>query len=146
MDPISILQILSTVIALGDVVLKCITKLRSISAKYQDAPVLLFTMISQLSIVHSALGQLKLFHSPDLSRSPRYQQLALQVQSAMESFEPLMENLQREIDRLDDGLPLLVATKLRISFLWSEREMSYLSTMLDRQVNALSLLLQAIQW
>ncbi|KAI2615187.1 hypothetical protein GGR54DRAFT_301197 [Hypoxylon sp. NC1633] len=145
MDPLTVIQIVGTVISVGDVVIRCITRLSSLKAKYHDAPIVVSTMMGQLYMVQTALDQLSVLESPELYRSPRYQHLALQVNKALDSFSPLMMTLQRDLDRLAGRVTLGMAAKNRLVFLWSEKEMTMFSMLLDRQVNALNLLLQAIQ-
>ncbi|KAI1378408.1 hypothetical protein F4677DRAFT_466130 [Hypoxylon crocopeplum] len=145
MDPLSMIQIVGAAISVGDVVLRCITRLSSLQSKYDDAPILVSTMMGQLCMVRVALSQLSGSASSGLDRNPRYQQIALQVDSALHSFYPLMTRLQQHLDRLDERTPSEMTAIDRIAFVWSEKEMNSFSTLLDRQVNALNLLLQAMQ-
>ncbi|OTA88543.1 hypothetical protein M434DRAFT_34813 [Hypoxylon sp. CO27-5] len=145
MDPISVLQIVSTAISIGDVVVRCITRLGSLKAKYSDAPIHFSTMIGQLYMVQAALDQLSVLRSPGLCLNPKYPKLANQITKALDSFGPVMETLQRDLSRLDDSIPSEMTTRSRLAFLWSEKEILAFSTALDRQVNALNLLLQTIQ-
>ncbi|KAI2623932.1 hypothetical protein GGS26DRAFT_600291 [Hypomontagnella submonticulosa] len=101
-------------------------------------------MIGNLFIVQAAMNQLSVFRSPELSRSSRYQELASQMGNALDSFGPLMVKLDRELSRLNRKDSSGRATRSRIAFLWSERAIFSFSEDLDRQVNALNLLLQAI--
>ncbi|KAI0377119.1 hypothetical protein F5Y04DRAFT_292233 [Hypomontagnella monticulosa] len=144
MDPVSIIQIVGVVVSLGDVVVRCIAGLSSLRAKYHDAPVHITTMIGNLSIVRTAMDQLSVFRSPELSRIPRYRELASQMGNALDSFGPLMEKLDRELSRLNKN-DHSGRARNRLAFIWSERAMFRFSEDLGRQVNALSLLLQAIQ-
>lgn len=146
MDPVSIIQIVGVVVSLGDVVVRCIAGLSSLRAKYHDAPIHITTMIGNLFIVQAAMNQLSVFRSPELSRSSRYQELASQMGNALDSFGPLMVKLDRELSRLNRKDSSGRATRSRIAFLWSERAIFSFSEDLDRQVNALNLLLQAIHW
>ncbi|RYP92006.1 hypothetical protein DL770_001861 [Monosporascus sp. CRB-9-2] len=146
MDPATIVQIVGTVVSIGDVVIRCINRLSSIKTKYHDAPMLLSTLIGQLFIVKAALDQLSYWKSRDLSTDPRYHQLALQIDNSLDCFVPLMMTLQLQLDRFDTNGPRKMTPNAKISFLWNEREMTDYLNLLDRQVNALNLLLQAIQW
>jgi hypothetical protein len=145
MDPVTIFQIVGAAVSLGDVVLKCITKLSSIKTKYQQAPIHLSTMIGQLYIVKTALDQLSVWNKPQNDRDPRYRQLASQVGGSLDCFGLLILALENKLDQFDSPSLNDMAAKSRIKFLWSEKDMVDHSILLDRQVNALSLLLQAIQ-
>ncbi|ETS86511.1 hypothetical protein PFICI_00339 [Pestalotiopsis fici W106-1] len=145
MDPATIVQIIGTALSLGDVVCKSIIKLTSIKARYQAAPLVLSTMIGQLYIVQSALDQLQALNNPEYSRSLRHNQLARQVDNSLDSFSILILALGEQLERFHSTESSGMPVKGRLSFLWSEKEMSEYSILLDRQVNALNLLLQALQ-
>lgn len=146
MDPATIIQIIGTALSLGEVVVKSITKLSSIKARYQGAPMVLSTMIGQLYIVQSALDQLGALSRPELSRSPRHHHLAQQVGNSLDCFGALILALGEHLDQFQVSEAANMTVKDRIAFLWSEKDMLDYSTLLDRQVNALTLLLQAMQW
>ncbi|KAI1152456.1 hypothetical protein F4825DRAFT_461808 [Nemania diffusa] len=122
MDPATIFQIVGTVVSLGDTVIRCITRLNTLKAQFHDAPIIVTSMIGQLYILKIAQDQLSPLNSPNFSSDPRYCQLADQIGNALDSFGPIL-----------------------IGFLHCEREMTNLLILLDRQVSALNLLLQAIQ-
>ncbi|KAI0146143.1 G-alpha-domain-containing protein [Xylariaceae sp. FL1272] len=143
MDPVSLLQVVGAAVSLGDLVVKCIAGLSSLKAKYHDAPLVVSTMIGQLYMVKAALDQLSAWKNPDLGRDPRYCQLALQIGNSLDCFGLLILALEQKLDNFQR--PRHMTPAMRVSFLWSERETTEYSTLLDRQVNALNLLLQAIQ-
>lgn len=143
MDPLSIVSLLGTAVSLGDVVLRCITGLNTLKSKYHDAPLLITTMIGQLYMVQTALERLSEWTQPGFGNDPRYQELAEQVDHSLDSFGPLIRSLQQQICQFE---PDSMDNKSKIAFLWIENEMDNYSMLLDRQVNALHLLLQAIRW
>ncbi|KAI0867155.1 G-protein alpha subunit-domain-containing protein [Xylaria cubensis] len=97
-------------------------------------------------MVKIAQDQLSPLTSPKFNHDPRYRQLAGQIGNALDSFGPILLALSRQLDRYEGvvGSDRMTA-KSRMGFLNGEREMTNLSILLDRQVNALNLLLQAIQ-
>ncbi|KAJ8124703.1 hypothetical protein O1611_g8936 [Lasiodiplodia mahajangana] len=146
MDPISIIQIVGSVVSLGDTVFKCIAGLRSLKNKYYDAPLVISTIVGQLHLVQSALDELAIWNKPEHQCDPRYQQLAWQIGNALDCFGPFITALERRLGDLELTNGTNMTTTERLAFLWSEKEMSEFSVLLDRQVNALNLLLQALQW
>ncbi|KAI9686854.1 MAG: guanine nucleotide-binding protein subunit alpha [Bathelium mastoideum] len=128
MDPASIIGIVGSVVGIADVVTRSIGSLNGLKLKYRDAPTLVSTLIGQLYTTQTALDQLSSWAEdyagiPTSVEAERYAELAAQVGNALDCFGPL----------------------IRISFLWNERDLNEYLTLLDRQVNALTLLLQAIQ-
>jgi hypothetical protein len=143
MDPLSIVSIVGTAVSLGDVIIKCITGLSSLKTKYHDAPLVVSTIIGQLYMVQAALSQLSTWNKPEYAHDPRYQQLAAQIDKSLDSFGPLILALRDRMDHLESAA---LTAQVRLAFIWSENDMTGYSILLDRQVNALSLLLQAVQW
>ncbi|KAI1757606.1 G-protein alpha subunit-domain-containing protein [Xylaria castorea] len=145
MDPATIIQIVGTVVSLGDVVIKCITRLSALKAQFHGAPIIVTSMIGQLHMVKIAQDQLSLLTSPKSNHDPRYRQLAGQIGNALDSFGPILLALSQQLDRYEGVGSDRMTAKTRMGFLHGEREMTNLSILLDRQVNALNLLLQAVQ-
>ncbi|KAI1327987.1 G-protein alpha subunit-domain-containing protein [Xylariaceae sp. FL0255] len=145
MDPGDLFQIVATAVSIGEVVIKCIKCLRTLKSKYHDAPLIVSTLIGQLYMVQSALDQLSVWNNEEHGSDPRYQQLAEQIGNALDSFNPLVTTLA---SWLDDDIPAdggdMTLTQRFRSF-WNEKDTSDFSILLDRQVNALNLLLQAVQ-
>ncbi|KAI0862731.1 hypothetical protein F4860DRAFT_512698 [Xylaria cubensis] len=145
MDPASIVQIIGTAVSLGDVVLKCISRLHSLKAKYHDAPLIICTITGQLYMVQAALDQLKIWNKPEYGCDPRYRQLSLQIGSFLECFSALILTLEQRLEDFEPNSSKSIPRKQKFIFLWGEKETSEYSCLLDRQVNALNLLLQAVQ-
>ncbi|KAI1742300.1 hypothetical protein F4680DRAFT_45982 [Xylaria scruposa] len=145
MDPASIVQIIGTAVSLGDVVLKCISRLHSLKAKYHDAPLIICTITGQLYMVQAALDQLRIWNKPEYGRDPRYRQLALQIGCFLECFSALILTLEQRLEDFEPNSSKSIPRKQKFIFLWGEKETSEYSCLLDRQVNALNLLLQAVQ-
>ncbi|KAI0487063.1 G-protein alpha subunit-domain-containing protein [Xylaria cf. heliscus] len=96
-------------------------------------------------MVKIAQDQLSPLHSSRSSQGPRYHQLAGQLGNALDSFSPILLALAQHLDRYEGVGTGPMTARSRMGFLNCEREMTNLSILLDRQVNALNLLLQAIQ-
>ena len=146
MDPITIFQIVGAAISMGDLVLKCLAKLSALKAKYRNVSLNISTIIGQLYMVQAAINELETWNKSGYGRDPRYQQLASQISNSLDCFSTLMLRLEQHLGRFDTERPEEMTTKDKTIFLWDEKETIEFSTLLDRQVNALNLLLQAIQW
>ncbi|KAI1173073.1 G-protein alpha subunit-domain-containing protein [Nemania sp. FL0916] len=144
-DPLTILQVVGTVVSLGDAVIKCISRLSALKAQFHNAPIIVTSMIGQLHMVNITQDQLSRLNIPKSSRDPRYRQLGEQIGNALDSFGPILLALGQQLDRYEGGGAGWMTVKSRLGFVNDERQLTNLSILLDRQVNALSLLLQAIQ-
>lgn len=146
MDPVSILSIVGAALSVANGVTKAIGMLSELKSRYRNVPLQLSTVIGQLYIVQAALDQISSWSSRDLFSNPRYQQLAAQIGTALDSFRPLISALQQHLDELNSHEGIAITGMKRVSFLWNEQELMAYSSLLDCQVNALSLFLQAVQW
>ncbi|KAI3322669.1 G-protein alpha subunit-domain-containing protein [Xylariaceae sp. AK1471] len=144
MDPVTILQVVGTVVSFGDAVLRCISKLSSLKAQYHDAPIIVTSMIGQLHMVKIAQDQLSCMNLPGFNHDPRYCHLATQIGNALESFSLIIMALEKHFDRYNGVDIGGMSAKSKLGFLQDERELTNLSVLLDRQVNALNLVLQAL--
>ncbi|KAI0476547.1 G-protein alpha subunit-domain-containing protein [Xylariaceae sp. FL0804] len=143
MDPISLVGLVGSVTALGAAVVKCIAGLSSLKSRYHDAPLVVSTIIGQLYMVKAALDHLAAWKSPQYDRDPRYRQLALQIENSLDSFGLLILALEQKLDSFSNSEQMTASS--RVMFLWDKDETTEFSALLDRQVNALNLLLQAVR-
>ena len=146
MEPVSILGVVGATLSVAKVVTQAILKLRELKSRYRNAPLQLSTLIGQLYIVQAALEQISLWRSENLLSSPRYQALAVQIDTSLDCFCPLILTLQQHLDELDLPQGLDMTARSKVSFLWNEKDLMGYLGLLDCQVNALNLFLQAIQW
>lgn len=146
MDPMKLVAILGSVIDTSGVVGMSIKRLTELKRAYRNVPFVTTILIGQLHIIQTALDQLaSTWDSQNFKRHPRYQQLAMQIGTALECFTPLMLTLQQKLENVNAEKDIMTV-KTKVFFLWNEKEMNHYFTLVDRQVNALNLLVQAIQW
>ncbi|KAI9689697.1 MAG: hypothetical protein M1820_010067 [Bogoriella megaspora] len=145
MDPVTIAGLIGSVVGIGDVVTRSIKRLSRLKNKFRDAPLLLSTLIGQLCTIQAALEQLSFWADKDYRRDRRYEKLAVQVGSALDCFRSLILSLQWRLDRFEGDAEHEIGLGRRMKFVWNESELTEYFDLLDRQVNALNLLLQAIQ-
>ncbi|KAI0116350.1 hypothetical protein GGR51DRAFT_314901 [Nemania sp. FL0031] len=126
--------IAGTVVSLGDVVVNCMGRLSALKVQPHVTPAVT-AITGQLHRARTILDQLSALNSPDLGHSTRHQQLATQVGNAFDGFGPIMLAIEQQLQR--DGTTEAANN--------SQRELTTLSVLLDRQLDALDLLLQAIE-
>lgn len=146
MDPISILSIVGSALSVANGVTKAIGTLSELKSRYRNVPLQISTLIGQLYIVQAALEQVASWSSSGLFCHARYQQLAEQIGTSLDSFGPLILALQKHLEELEPQEDITLTTMKKVSFLWNEKELMAYSSLLDSQVNALGLFLQAVQW
>lgn len=149
MDPVSIVGLVGSIVSIADVLTKSIRKLSDLRSRYHNAPVQITTLIGHLYLIQSTIDELTRWKSRILVHDPRYRQLALQIDTSLDCFCPLITSLHQYLSELDvSSTSDLNSMNLRsrISYMWNERDMAVYINLIDRQANALSLFLQAIQW
>ena len=146
MDPVSIFSIIGSVVGIADVVTRSIRRLSGLQTKYRDVPFFVSNLIGQLCTVQAALDQLSSWTHKSLTDDPRYSQLASQIGNSLGCFGPLITSLHEHLNELDGLEDAQMTFTKKISFLWSEKDLANYITILNHQVNAVTLLLQAIQW
>lgn len=101
MDPISILSIVGAALSVTKGGSQAIQTLTTLKSRYRNVP-LLSTLIGQLYIVQAALDQISAWSASatDVFSSPRYQQLAEQIDTSLHCFCPLVIALQQHLHEL----------------------------------------------
>jgi hypothetical protein len=149
MDPASIIGIIGSILSIADLISKSIAKLSRLRSTYHNTPLQVTMLIGQLHLIRAALDELEKWKKRGLDDGERYQQLVGHIESAMTCFCPLIESLQRYLDKLDASLEAelnLTTRQDKLLLMWNESDIAMYLTLADRQVNALNLLLQALQW
>ena len=147
MDPVSIISLAASVSSIVGVIAKTVNALSTLQAKYRNADLSVFLLIGQLSTLKAALGQISEWIKIEgCTAQSEHLQLFEDLMVALNSCQILISILDDRIDQLahkegSDSLDV----KGKIVFLWGEEELNMYVTHLNNQVNALSLLLSAIQ-
>jgi hypothetical protein len=148
MDPVSIIGLVGTAASFTDLIAKTISKLFSLKSTYDNAPLQISSLISQLSIIKTATEQLASRKLRRYGNDRRYRQLDLQLQQSLASFYPLMASLEECLGRMELATCYhsnMRSRQRKLLYLWNEPHIATCLALLDRHTNALNLLLQTIQ-
>lgn len=146
MDPASIVGIIGSVVGIADVVGTSIRRLNSLRLKYREVPFRISSLIGQLYTIQVAVDHLSLWTQQDLTSDSRFIDLAFQVSNSLDNIGPLVMYLNEDLNKLEALKEGEMSSSKKISFLWSEKDLAEYTVLLNNQVNALTLLLQAVQW
>ena len=147
MDPVSIVGLVSSVLNIVSVIAKNVNALSTLQANYRNADMSVFLLIGQLSTLKAALGQIaEWIKTEGLASKLEHVQLVQDLQVALNGCQILISILDDRVDQLatKEGSESL-KVQGKIAFLWEEQELNVYVTHLNNQVNALNLLLSAIQ-
>lgn len=143
MDPVSAIGLVGSILSLADIVTRSINRLSALKTKYRQADVSLSALIGTLYVLKAALQQLAEQHpSTDVLNA----ELDDALTYSLDGCRTIITTLEERLDQLEKRKSGRLTSKGKASLVWHDDDIKESLALLDRQVNALNLLLQAIQW
>lgn len=145
MDPVSIIGLAGSVVGIVDIISKSINSLRDFQSKYHQADLIVDLSIVQLSTLRTALNQVTQWI--DELKIPQQHQFIEDLTISLQGCKVLVLLLDTRIDEFPKNESTgKLTSKGKIELLWEDSEMKEYQNLLNNQINALNLLLTAIQW
>jgi hypothetical protein len=150
MDPVSAIGLAGALISIGDILTRSIRRLIGLQSKYRSSSLVVTLLIGQLTTLKAALNQTTELVEGSLINVSLHEQLVGDLQVSLDSCHVLVHVLEERIQGLEsehdqsDGTGL--TTKGKAKFLLEESALSEFNNYLSSQVNALNLLLTALNW
>jgi uncharacterized protein YaaN involved in tellurite resistance len=143
MDPVSIVGATSGIITLVEAVAKTIASLNELHARWKGADLTIINLVSQLTSLKAALNKISEWIDSDI---PQHHQLAIDLENSIICCRMLIKSMDSQILKLrwDADSNLDIASKIRVVF--ASKESQDFQIYLERQINALTLLLVACNW
>ena len=146
MDPVSAIGLVGAIIGVVDVISRNISSLIDLQSRYKSADLKVGLLIGQLSTLKAALKHIIELVNTSLVAIPQHQQLVHDLKTSLDCCEVVVLLLDERLCYLrrseDSGLSALS----KAQFVWDEKSMTDYLNLLNNQINALNLLLTAIQW
>lgn len=139
MDPLSLVGVIAGIVS---VVAKATFSLSDLKSKYKIADIKVSLLICQLSTLKAALTQVK-YLVENVSLGP---QLGDDLSTFLSSLWTIISALGNQLDQLQLNPENELSRWTKVGFVWDEQTMRDYLRLLDHQVNALQLLLSALQW
>ncbi|KAK6837801.1 hypothetical protein RU639_001517 [Aspergillus parasiticus] len=144
MDPLSVVGAVGSILGIIDLATRSIKTLTDLQGRYTSIGLRAKILIGQLSTLNAALGQIK--QVLDLlgpgNTIGEDSQISLDITTSLSCCEAIMSLLDQRLSRMQqDHLTMREKTGL----LWHEKETTDFQSLLNNQVNALNLLLTALQ-
>ena len=146
MDPVSAIGIAGSVVSIIDVISRSLGSLLDLQARYKRANLTLSLLIGQLSTLKAALNQISEWIAERLHAIPAHQQLIIDLTTSLECCKVLILMINDRIgipERKEDSTLNRLG---KVQFLWEEQGLNDYLSHLNNQINALNLLLTALQW
>lgn len=145
MDPISAIGFVSSALGIIELVTKGIASLTELRDRYRVADLKVSLLIGQLSTLNAALNQITRLLNDNLD--VRHDtQLVQGLSTSLGSVEAVITILDEHLSPLQRQSANSLNTLGKVAFLWDESTLKDYLSLLNNQVNALNLLLTALQW
>ncbi|RAQ65382.1 hypothetical protein COH20_012459 [Aspergillus flavus] len=144
MDPLSVVGAVGSILGIIDLATRSIKTLTDLQGRYTSIGLRAKILIGQLSTLNAALGQIKQVLDLLGPGNPigEDSQISLDITTSLSCCEAIMSLLDQRLSRMQqDHLTMRDKTGI----LWHEKETTDFQSLLNNQVNALNLLLTALQ-
>lgn len=145
MDPVSAIGFVSAIAGIVDLIAKGVLSLSDFQSRYRIVDLKVSLLIGQLSTLKAALTQVGQLVQ-DVACVPRDRQLVSDLSNSLASLETIIIALDSRLSHLQHNTVDRLSNWQRLNFVWDEQTMRDYLSLLDHQVNALMLLLTALQW
>ena len=146
MDPISITGLAGSIFNIVDVITKSIKNLHDLRQKWKIADLTVNAIIGQLSTLKTALIHIQDWMSSNLSSQPQHDQVVADIRQCLDSCRLLATFICEHLTLLDWTETNIMTAASKIRAVFHDSEVQDCATYLDRQTNALNLLLTALNW
>ncbi|KAF7862538.1 hypothetical protein EAF04_007411 [Stromatinia cepivora] len=145
MDPVSIIGLAGSALNTGKVIANLLKSLITLRSKYKTASLMVSLLIGQLTTIKAALNEVSDWIATSLRGLAEHEQLIDDLNISLESCHIIMLILDDRVTQLSRNCMEGLNFEGKIKFLWDESEMGEFNNHLNSQINALNLLLSAIQ-
>lgn len=145
MDPASAIGTVSAVLGIVSLIAKSVASLSDLQSRYGAADLKVSLLIGQLSTVKAALKQIaKLLE--DGNGALRDPELIDDFSMSLKCVEDVVVILDDKISLVQRNAANELTIRSKVGFIWDEKTMDDYLSMLNNQIQALDLLLTALQW
>jgi guanine nucleotide-binding protein G(i) subunit alpha len=144
MDPASVVGLVGAVLGIADVVAKSVRTLLDMQSKFMTADVRVSTLIGQLSTLKAALGHIADMMSEEMSAA-QYGQFFSDLDTALQGCEAMITALDTRLSALERNVDRL-SISAKVQTIWDDSTLNEYLGILNNQIQALNLLLTALQW
>jgi hypothetical protein len=145
MDPLTILGGVGAAAGIIATITKTIKGLSDLQTKYTNADMSIRQLMRQLMVIKASLIQIQDW-TENLRSSPRERELVEAFTISLDGCQEAMEAMCEEVTKLVQDAMAGDRRMMRARYVWNEETMRDHQGRLDSQVQALQLLLSAVQW
>ena len=145
MEPVSVIGLGGALLGIIDVLTSSVESLRNLQTRYKITHLRFWSVVGQLSTLKAALSQIsEMIKSGPFAR-PHHQQLEADLKVSLDNCGALISVLDDQLQPSKGEETASLGTRRKIRFLWEEDSMNEFLDLLNNQINAIYILLTAIQ-
>jgi guanine nucleotide-binding protein G(i) subunit alpha len=144
-DPLSIIGAVGAVANIVDLIAKSIKSVHELHNRWKEADVTLLNLMAQLIALRAALTEIKKWMIDDLTEDPHHQ-LVMDLDVAVKCCQLLMAKMDILLGGLRENTNGPLDFEGTVMVVFKGNNMESIAKMIDRQVQALNLLLSACTW
>lgn len=135
-----------SVVSIVDILAKSVNFLLNLQTKYKQADLTVSLLIGQLSTLKAALNQISEWITSSLVAVSQHEQLVSDLTISIEGCKVLVLALDDRINSFDRNADHTLNSRGKAQLLWEENGTTDYLNHLSNHINALNLLLTALQW
>lgn len=144
-DPLTIIGAAASVASIVEVLVKTVNAIPELHSRWKQADMSLVNLIAQLTALKAALNKLQEWMDTDLDE-PHHHQLVMDLEISITCCRRLVARIDSEVSDLvrddENGLD----SKGKLKLMVKNGKLEELQKMVERQTNALTLLLTVCNW
>ena len=143
MEPVSVA---TSILAIIKGITTIVESLNDLKPAYEGVNLSVTLLISQLSTLKAALGQISEWVTTRLYAVPKHEQLVADLSTSVEGCEVLILVLDEQIQRVQPDGTEGLGFRNKLRYMWDDDKIKEYLGHLGNHTNALNLLLTALQW
>lgn len=143
-DPLTIIGAAASVVQIVEVLAKTLSRLSELNERWKQAEYTFINLIAQLSALKAALNKLQEWMDTDIDET--HHQLVMDLELSIKCCRMLIDKMDSEVSELSRSADSGLNSQGKIKLMIKNGKLEELQKMVERQTNALTLLLTVCNW
>jgi hypothetical protein len=144
-DPLSIIGAAGAVANIVDLIAKSIKSIQELHDRWKEADITVLNIMVQLTALRAALTEIKKWMIDDLTEDPHHQ-LVMDLDVSVKCCQLLMTKMDILLGGLTEKTSGPLDFEGTVMVVFKGNNLEHVSKLIDRQIQALNLLLSACTW
>jgi guanine nucleotide-binding protein G(i) subunit alpha len=143
-DPLTIIGAAASVVQIVEVLAKTLSRLSELNERWKQADYTFINLIVQLTALKAALNKLQEWMDADIDET--HHQLVMDLELSIKCCRMLIDKMDSEVSELHQSADNGLNSQGKIKLMIKNSKLEELQKMVERQTNALTLLLTVCNW